>query len=67
MLFCMLFSPSWNSFVSAADGNQKLSDVDKFNYVKTLVEGTAAAAIRGLILTANNFEAAKSIFKKRFR
>lgn len=67
MLFCMLFSPSWNSFVSAANGNQTLSDVDKFNYVKTLVEGTAAAAISGLILKANNFEAAKSIFKKRFR
>ena len=62
----MLFSPFWDSFVSAVDKNQALSDVDKFNYLKTLVEGTAAAAIRGLPLTADNYEAAKHILKKRF-
>ena len=48
------------------DENQALSDVDKFNYLKTLVEGTAAAAIRGLPLIADNYEAAKNILKKRF-
>ena len=62
----MLFSPFWDSFVSAVYENQALSDVDKFNYLKTLVEGTAAAAIRGLPLTADNYEAAKNILKKRF-
>ena len=62
----MLFSPFWDSFVSAVDENQALSDVDKFNYLKTLVEGTAAAAIRGLPLIADNYEAGKNIPKKRF-
>ena len=62
----MLFSPFWDSFVSAVDENKALSDVDKFNYLKTLVEGTAAAAIRGLPLTADNYEAVKNILKKRF-
>ena len=33
----MLFSPFWDSFVSAVDDNQALPDVDKFNYLKTLV------------------------------
>ena len=62
----MLFSPFWDSFVSAVDENQTLSDVEKFNYLNNLVEGTAAAAIRGLPLTADNYEAAKNILKKRF-
>ena len=56
----MLFSPFWDSFVSAVDENQTLSYVEKFNYLKSL------AAIRGLPLTADNYEAAKNILKKRF-
>ena len=43
---------------------QALPDVDKFNYLKTLVEGTAAAAIRGLPLIAHNYEAAKNILSQ---
>lgn len=54
----------WDSFVSAVDENQTLSD-DKFIYPKTLVEGTAATTIRGLPSTADNCEAAKNIWKKR--
>ena len=48
------------------DENQTLLDVEKFNYLNSLVEGTAAAAIRGLPFTADNYEAAKIILKKRF-
>ena len=62
----MLFSPFWDSFVSAVDENQVLSDVDKFNYLKTLVESMAAAAIRGLPLIADNYEVVKNNLKKRF-
>ena len=50
----ILFSPFWDSFVSAVDENQTLFDVERFNYLKRLVEGTAVAAIRGLPLTADN-------------
>ena len=39
---------------------------EKFNNLKSLVEDTAAAAIRGLPLTADNYKAAKNILKKRF-
>ena len=60
------FSPFWDSFASAVDDNCSLSDVDKFNYLRSLLEGPAAGAIRGLPLTAENYEAAKSILKKRF-
>lgn len=57
----MLFSPFWDSFVSPVNESQTLSDVKKFNYLKSLVEGTAAAdaAICGLPFTADNYEAAQ--------
>ena len=60
------FTPFWDSFRSAVDDNPCLSDVDKFNYLRNLLEGSAAGAIRGLPLTAENYGAAKDILKKRF-
>ena len=35
----ILFTPFWDSFVSAVDMNHALSDVDKFNYLRSLLEG----------------------------
>lgn len=60
------YDPFWDAFSSAVDENQQLSDVDKFNYLKNLLEGPAAAAIRGLPLTTDNYAAAKEMLKKRF-
>ena len=60
------FTPFWDSFRSAVDDNPCLSDVDKFNYLRNLLEGSAAGAIRGLPLTTENYGAAKDILKKRF-
>ncbi|KAK2546895.1 hypothetical protein P5673_033374 [Acropora cervicornis] len=60
------FTPFWDSFKSAVDDNPSLSDIDKFNYLRSLLEGSAAGAIRGLPLTAENYVAAKDILKKRF-
>ena len=53
------FTPFWDSFMSAVDDNSSLSDVDKFNYLRNLLEGSAGGAIRGLPLTAENYAAAK--------
>ena len=44
----------------------RLTDVDKFNYLRNLLKGPAAGAIRGLPLTAENYESVKAILKKRF-
>ncbi|XP_044183283.1 uncharacterized protein LOC122963962 [Acropora millepora] len=60
------FTPFWDSFKSTVDDNPSLSDIDKFNYLRSLLEGSAAGAIRGLPLTAENYGAAKDILKKRF-
>ena len=45
-----------DSFSSAVDRNDYLSEVDKFNHLKTLVDGAAATTIAGLSLTSARFK-----------
>lgn len=56
----------WDSFESSIHNNQELSDVDKFNYLYTLLEGPALEAISGLKLTAANYSEAIAVLRKRF-
>ena len=56
----------WDSYESAIHKNDELSDVDKFNYLKSLLERTAHEAIAGLTLSAANYHEAVAILKKRF-
>ena len=56
----------WDSFESAIHGNPKLSAIDKFNYLHSLVKGSAAEAIAGLALTSSNYEEAVTLLKKHF-
>ena len=56
----------WDSFESAIDSSPGLTDIDKFNYLKSLLEKSAAEAISGLTLTADNYRDAVSILKRRF-
>ena len=56
----------WDSFDSAIHSNSSLSSVDKFNYLNSLLESTAAEFIAGLTLTAKSYEEAIAILK-RFR
>ena len=60
------FNSFWESFAIAVDDNPGLSDGDKFNYLKNMLEGPASGGVRGLPLTAENYESAESILKKRF-
>jgi hypothetical protein len=55
----------WDSF-EAAVHNSGVSKIDKFNYLKSLVEGNAASAIDGFALTADNYESAVRLLKDRF-
>ena len=43
--------PFWESFESAVHKNPKLSSVDKFNYLKSLLTGTAQSSVAGLALS----------------
>ena len=56
----------WESFESAIHSNTELSDVEKFNYLNSLLERSAREAVSGLALTAANYRQAIETLKKRF-
>lgn len=56
----------WDLFNSAIHSNERLSEIDKFNYLRLLLEGTAYDAIAGLALSAANYGEAVEILRKRF-
>ncbi len=55
----------WDSFKSSIHENPTLSDIDKFNYLRSLLERSARESIGGLTLTAPNYKEAVSILKER--
>lgn len=56
----------WDSFSAAVHNNSQLVGVDKFNYLKSLLSGTALEAIQGLALTEANYKEAVAILQQRF-
>ena len=55
-----------DSFSSAIDENDDLSDVDKFQYLRSLLKGTAVSAIAGLLLTNSNYKEAVALLQDRY-
>jgi len=53
-------------FGSTVHTNKALKNVDKLNYLKSLLEGAALSAITGLALTEPNYANAVDILKERF-
>ena len=56
----------WDCFDFAIHRNPSLSNVDKFNYLNSYLESTAAESVAGLTLTSANYEEAVSTLKRRF-
>ncbi len=56
----------WESFEAAVHSRSDLSDVEKFNYLTSLLERSARESVSGLALTAANYHKAIDILKKRF-
>ena len=54
-----------DTFNSTIHTNPFLSRVDKFNYLASLPESSAAEAITGLSITAANYDEANSTLKNR--
>ena len=46
----------WESFKSAVHTNDDLSNVEKFNYLNSLLERSAREAVSGLALTVANYQ-----------
>lgn len=60
----MEMSPFWDSYDSVIHQNSILTDIDKFNYLRSLLKGTARDAVSGLMLTAANYAQAIEILTK---
>ena len=58
--------PFWDSYKSAIHDNDSRSDIDKFIYLRSLLERSALDAISGMTLTAANYQEAILILEKRF-
>ena len=56
----------WDSYNSAIHQNDDLTDVDKFNYLRSVLERTAYESISGLTLSSANYQEAIDILQKRF-
>ena len=56
----------WDSFESAVHKNPELSNIDKFNYLNSLLEGRALRAVQGLTVSEDNYQAAIDILQQRF-
>ena len=54
----------WDSFQTAIHNNEQLTDIEKFNYLNSLLESSAREAISGFSLTAANYREAISLLKK---
>ena len=59
-----LWSSFWDSFESSIHSNSDLTEIEKFNYLHSLLEHTAAEAIAGLTLLSSNYEEAIALLKK---
>lgn len=56
----------WDTFESTIHFNTSLTDVQKFNYLRSQTEGEAASTIEGFALTNANYARALELLKERF-
>ena len=56
----------WDLFQSTVHSNAGMSKIDKFSYLKSLLEGAAARTIQGLTLSDANYDAAITLLEERF-
>jgi len=60
------FKIFWDSFDSTIHKNPDLSEIDKFNYLRALLEGPAATTIQGRSLSEAKYTAAMELIKERY-
>ena len=56
----------WDSFKSTVNNNDALAEVDKFKYLKSLLNEPAKSTIAGFALTSANYQAAVDLLKRRY-
>ena len=56
----------WDSYESTKHSNVNLTDVQKFTYLKSQLEGSAASVIEGFVMTNAKYAGAIDLLKERF-
>ena len=56
----------WDSYKNTVHENIDISTTDKFNYLKSLLEGPAARCVHGLLITECNYDSAVELLQERF-
>lgn len=56
----------WDSYESTIHKNEALANVDKFKYLKGLLDGPAKATVAGFALTSANYDAAVKTLLERY-
>ena len=56
----------WDSFNSAIHEQQTLPAVSKFNYLKSVLKGSASSVIAGIPLTSENYTVAVKLLQEKF-
>ena len=62
----MKWTTFWESFESAIYNNSELSDVEKFNYLNSLLERPALEAVADLAQTSSDYQRAVETLNKQF-
>ena len=60
------FQEFWECYDSAVHSNESLDKITKYNYLRSLLVGDAAATVSGLALTSDNYDEAVSILRARY-
>ncbi|GIX82397.1 reverse transcriptase [Caerostris extrusa] len=60
------FQEFWLQYGAAIHENENLQDIEKFNYLKSLLTDSVATVISGIPLTPENYRKAVEILKDRF-
>eukprot|EP00731_Ephydatia_muelleri_P014947 Em0008g667a len=61
-----MWTTFWDSYQSTIHSNAGISDIDKFNYLRSLLDHAALDAIAGLTVSTSNYQQAVEILTKRF-
>jgi len=56
----------WDSFQTAIHSNPKLTGVEKFNYLRSLLDGETYRTVSGFTLTNPNYDQSISLLEARF-
>ena len=62
----VMWTTFWDSYQSTIHSNTGISDIDKFNYLRSLLDHAALDAIAGLTVSTTNYQQAVEILTKRF-